>query len=82
MSFKMVTRQALKDWNHERPPVNSIYLNSFTVSRSSNRQHHGQRNTSYRKFYFNEFVQNSFHCDMGMIILGPIILDLQGYGDC
>ena len=27
--------------------------------------------------YFNEFVQNSLHCNMSMIIL-----DLQGYRDC
>ena len=32
---------------------------------------------SYRKVYINEFVQNSLHCNMGMIIF-----DLGGYGGC
>ena len=33
--------------------------------------------TSHRKVYFNEFVQNSLGCDMGIIIF-----DLHGYGGC
>ena len=32
---------------------------------------------SYRKVYYDEFVQNSLGCDMGMIIF-----DLHGYGGC
>ena len=32
---------------------------------------------SDRKVDFNEFVQNSLGCDMGMITF-----DLRGYGDC
>ena len=43
------------------------------LKQTSSRQNH----TSYRKFDFNEFVQNSLCCNMGMVVF-----DLRGYGDC
>ena len=33
--------------------------------------------TSYRRYYFTDFVHNSFHCNMNMILF-----DLRSYGGC
>ena len=31
--------------------------------------------TSYRKFYFTDFVQNSFHCNMDITIFDPRVYE-------
>ena len=52
-------------------------INSFTGSQGLKQIASWPNHTSYRKVHFIEFVQNSLHCNMGMIIF-----DLHGYGGC
>ena len=54
-------------------PYQYIYL----VVNGCNRKHHGQTKHPTEKFIFNEFVQKSLCCDMGINIF-----DLHDDGGC